>query len=150
MDWTLPWTLFAFLESASRGSSWQRCPMLRFIHLVHGLSCSQRQRFGSLFPRGPSKPSIFGQRSHPPFRQGRCRRQTRGLAGVGHTYEIASHVLTAHKKHPVSHASQGLDANASKGKGGKEKGGEGRGQECPRRRALCRRTRGAGQIVERL
>lgn len=28
----------AFLESCSRGSSWQRWPMLRFIHLVQGLS----------------------------------------------------------------------------------------------------------------
>jgi hypothetical protein len=37
------WTLLAFLESASRGSSWQRCPMLRLIHLVHGLSYPQRQ-----------------------------------------------------------------------------------------------------------
>lgn len=31
----------AFLESCSRGSSWQRWPMLRFIHLVQGLSYSE-------------------------------------------------------------------------------------------------------------
>lgn len=33
----------AFLESCSRGSSWQRWPMLRFIHLVQGLSCSKQK-----------------------------------------------------------------------------------------------------------
>jgi hypothetical protein len=33
---------FSFFASASRGSSWQRWPMLRLIHLVHGLSCAQR------------------------------------------------------------------------------------------------------------
>lgn len=32
---------FNFFVSASRGSSWQRCPMLRLIHLVQGLSCTQ-------------------------------------------------------------------------------------------------------------
>ena len=37
-------TDLAFLESASRGSSWHRCPILRLIHLVQGLSCPQRQR----------------------------------------------------------------------------------------------------------
>lgn len=42
MLWVL-WTLFAFLESASRGSSWQRWPILRLIHLVHGLSYPWRQ-----------------------------------------------------------------------------------------------------------
>lgn len=39
-----------FLESLSRGSSWQRCPILRLMHLVHGLSCSphgSRQRLTS-------------------------------------------------------------------------------------------------------
>jgi len=33
-----PWVLLAFLESDSRGSSWQRWPMLRLIHRVHGRS----------------------------------------------------------------------------------------------------------------
>jgi hypothetical protein len=31
--------LLDFLDSWSRGSSWQRCPMLRLMHLVQGLSC---------------------------------------------------------------------------------------------------------------
>jgi hypothetical protein len=28
-----------FLGSASRGSSWQRWPIFRLMHLVHGRSC---------------------------------------------------------------------------------------------------------------
>lgn len=32
----------AFLESFSRGSSWQRWPILRLIHLVQGLSYSMQ------------------------------------------------------------------------------------------------------------
>ena len=32
-----------FLESCSRGSSWQRWPILRFIHLVQGLSYSKQK-----------------------------------------------------------------------------------------------------------
>lgn len=53
------------------------------------------------------------------------------------TYEIASHVLTVHKKQPVSHASQGLDANADKGERGKPAG-------------AVSPHKGIGQIVERL
>lgn len=33
----------AFLVSCSRGSSWQRWPMLRLIHLVQGLSYSKQR-----------------------------------------------------------------------------------------------------------
>lgn len=46
----LPLLLLAvlgFLLSASRGSSWHKWPMLRLMHLVHGLACSQ----GQLSPR---------------------------------------------------------------------------------------------------
>lgn len=31
-------TLFGLFVSVSRGSSWQRCPMLRLMHLVQGLA----------------------------------------------------------------------------------------------------------------
>lgn len=34
-------TLLDFLESWSRGSSWHRWPIFRFMHLVHGLSYSR-------------------------------------------------------------------------------------------------------------
>lgn len=55
--------LLAFLESASRGSSWQRCPMLRLIHLVHGLSYPRCQRMA--FKGGnANKPSRLREHHH--------------------------------------------------------------------------------------
>lgn len=41
--WALPFSGsdLAFLIP-SRGSSWHRCPMFRFTHLVHGRSCKNR------------------------------------------------------------------------------------------------------------
>lgn len=48
-------TLLDFLDSWSRGSSWHRCPMLRLIHLVHGLSCSRHTGTqGSMYVQRPA------------------------------------------------------------------------------------------------
>lgn len=48
----LPCLFLGFLVSSSRGSSWQRCPILRLTHRVHGLSCPQRQHATSPRCRG--------------------------------------------------------------------------------------------------
>lgn len=39
VSWAVGKALLDFLDSFSRGSSWHRCPMLRLMHLVHGLAC---------------------------------------------------------------------------------------------------------------
>jgi hypothetical protein len=68
--------LLDFLDSWSRGSSWHRCPMLRLMHLVQGLSCSQH--------------TTAGQR--PPAH----RTNNRKNVGWGRaTYEITRHVLSS-------------------------------------------------------
>lgn len=70
--------LLGFFVSCSRGSSWQRCPMLRLTHLVHGRSC-------------------FRQHTHTRPRVNVCpicRTNDPGSGiGWGDTYEIARHVL---------------------------------------------------------
>lgn len=108
----------AFLPSWSRGSSWQRWPMLRLIHLVQGLSYSRIsviQQLVGLFALEPAEQvqhgtavSLFwiffldmaplfcslggggkGQRMGRQIKQGiKSQKRKQGL-----TYEIACHML---------------------------------------------------------
>lgn len=105
----------AFLVSCSRGSSWQRWPMLRFIHLVQGLSCSGQKGRAAVnivcapghseytVQRQPQR-IIATQRSAVPCRavsRGAAQPQHDGLGrgcegehkGKGLTYEVACHML---------------------------------------------------------
>lgn len=68
----------AFLVSCSRGSSWQRWPILRFIHLVQGLSCSQQKGPpGSVFVFTLAcTHTVRRQRGAVPCRIAQCIRDT--------------------------------------------------------------------------
>lgn len=100
----------AFLESCSRGSSWQRWPMLRFIHLVQGLSyLKQRatQRSIFLFALAYNTYSAApAQRSAVLFRAAQPQHDVAAIDGLerwvgdeeehkgkGLTYEVACHML---------------------------------------------------------
>lgn len=90
MLWLL-WTLFVFLESASRGSSWQRWPILRLIHRVHGLSCIVSVhlwllKVSKVLPLGTRVQQL--RLKYPGTVSEEAARKAQD-----HTYKIASHVL---------------------------------------------------------
>lgn len=67
--------LLAFRDSVSRGSSWQRWPIFRFMHLVQGLS----------YKRSRKNPLAIDP--------------SRRRWGGGNTYKITCHVLRQPKQH---------------------------------------------------
>lgn len=98
-----PWVAFLFfLESASRGSSWQRWPILRLMHLVHGLSYSSCQSTARIDAEGPpcradGRPLGAQLRFATRKRAGR-NAGTKGWKDQGPTYEIACHMLAGDEK----------------------------------------------------
>jgi hypothetical protein len=71
-----------FLASGSRGSSWQRWPMLRLMHLVHGRSCREG---GQRQIRSPADGRLEAIMS------------LAGVKGKGGTYQVTGHVLFGEK-----------------------------------------------------
>lgn len=104
----------AFLVSCSRGSSWQRWPMLRLIHLVQGLSYSKQratQRSVSVFALVDTysgAPAPRGARAVP-YRAVQPQHGITALDGLGKggegehkgkglTYEVACHMLWQYRR----------------------------------------------------
>lgn len=114
--------LFTFLVSASRGSSWQRWPMLRLMQRVQGLSCPQRQRRFEERARGVQRtrsqvicwsqevqwsanlPSSLGQPVGPSDRYMHMARANLPICDNKHKLHTQS---SANQSLPPSHASRG-------------------------------------------
>lgn len=101
-----------FLLSCSRGSSWQRWPILRLIHLVQGLSCSEQSVMQWSMVCSPSNLQCSCSMTRQPLTGGGFRKEEKrsGRRGPAGSKKKRSYIRDrmSYAKHPLhDHISQG-------------------------------------------